>query len=198
MKFALPSLPQVLMIVATAVLAVNSVAAAHFLPGSARVDKGLTLYLPSPVQAIAGSIQAGSDSADSLDLDQIRTQVSTLGLAGSQSVLSDSRSRVVIADANGYHSARTTQSDVGLGQADLWTLRLGNIDSSQSEYGGILNTNDIAMLRQVIPSSGQDGESSPASVLAIIVLLLGGLGYAQLQGKSVKPQHAKRQPLFPG
>lgn len=194
MKSALPSLCRRLMIVGTALLAVNSVAAASFLPGSARVDKGLTLYLPSPVKAAAPpySIHIADDRTDSLG--QIPLWASEPGPTqnNSQNVPFDNKPGKGGENAIDDRRVHTPQSDVEPNQADLSASAPGHIDSSHAEHGSIHNTHDITMLLQVIPGSGQDGESSPATALAIVVLLLGGLGYAQLQGK---PQ--KRRPLFP-
>lgn len=191
MKSALASLWQRLMIVGTTLLTVNSVAAASFLPGSARVDKGLTLYLPSPVETAAPphSIHMADERSDFLG--QLSVWVSKPGPIqnNSQSVPFDNQLGKGGDNAVDVRRAHTPQSDVESGQADLSASAPDHIDGSHAERGSI---HDITMLLQVIPDSGQDSESSSATVLALVVLLLGGLGYAQLPGK---PQ--KRRPLFP-
>ncbi|KFB77214.1 hypothetical protein [Candidatus Accumulibacter cognatus] len=197
MKSALASLCQRLMIVGTTLLVVNSVAAASFLPSSARVDKGLTLYLPSPVKAAAipsGTHIAG-DRANFLGQLSLLASEPVSTQINRESVPFDSKPGQGDDNATDGQRVHTRQSDIEPSQADFSTPAPGHIDSSHAEYVGLHNTLDITMQHQVIPGSGQDGESSSATALAIVVLLLGGLGYAQLQGRPGKPQ--KRRPLFP-
>lgn len=196
MNFALPAslfLRQAL-VVGTAVLAVNSVAAANFLEIGARADHDFSLHEPSSGH-LTGS-QDATPVGHAAFLGQVTWSSAERSFANDRNVLFKQQSYLFAdnRDDNGYGRPQATQSEARCGSGEEPSA--SPIDSAQWEHGDVLNATDVAMLRQVIPS-GHYGESSPATALAIVVLLVGGVAYARLQGKQGKPQQPKRRPLLP-
>lgn len=64
-------------------------------------------------------------------------------------------------------------------------------------YGGTgdANANDVALFRLLVTAGGRDGESPEIAALAIVLLIVGGIAYAQRHARSVQ-EKSKRRPLF--
>lgn len=92
----------------------------------------------------------------------------------------------------------STHPASGFAVGKISDLSVDHIDPRQWNYGGNgdANANDVALFRLLVTAGGHDGESPEMAALAILLLFIGGIAYAQRRARSVQ-ERPKRRPLFP-
>lgn len=168
MPCALPSL-RLALLVAGSALAVSSVANASLLPNSVRIDKGITLSQAG--SGIATGLPAGGDEAEG-------AKPSLLAASSNFNVTYTMLSELVAETVGVASQAPTVSEPV----------------STQLPAGSEFK--ELAPFGRAISAYGNDGGSPETAILAIVLLLIGGTGYARHLAQRSREQ-AKRRPLFP-